>query len=849
MTLIQDVRYALRQLRKTPGFTITAVLTLALGIGANAAIFTLVHAVLLRNLPVADPKMLVRVGDQDYCCVNSGARDNGDYSTLSTDTWRLMRQNAPEFEELAAMQAGFEYVPITVRHDGDSAAARSAIGEFVSGNYFRTFGLRPEAGRLLTDTDDVAGAPMTAVMSHEAWQRDYAGDPAVVGSTLWVNTKAVTIAGIAPRGFYGDRLSSTPPDLFLPIETMPAIANEPYVHDPDWQWLYIVGRVRPGTSLPALQQKLSALLRQSFAQTKSFSGGEGKKLLPRAHVVLTPAGGGIQASPNGGMQQQYGSKLNLLMTISGLVLLIACANIANLLLVRGMGRKAEMSLRTALGAMRGRIIRQLLTESVLLSLLSGAAGLLVAYAGTRALLALAFPGAQELPIHAEPSLIVLGFAFGLSLVTGILFGVAPAWIAARTEPADALRSGSRTTTSRASLLQRGLVVLQAALSLILLVGAGLFSQSLYKLEHSDMRLERKNRYMVHINPQAAGYAPTQLEALYRTMEERFHALPGVMKVGISLYTPMEDMNWGTGVRVQGRPDVGADGSASVVRANAEYFDAVGTRVVMGRGISVQDTSTAPAVAVVNQAFVKRFFGGANPIGQHFGHDAGAAGDYQIVGVVEDTTYASVRARDRAMYFLPLMQRPASDKEPIEKDISLYAGAIVLETAAPISKMESLTRTTLAAINPNLALVKFQTFDQQIADRFNDDRMIARLTMLFGGLALLLAAVGLYGVTAYTVALRTAEIGIRMALGAERGSVVTMVMRGAMIQAGIGLAIGIPMALVCVRFVKAQLYEITNADAGVMIFAILTLAAAAGIAGMIPARRAASIDPMRALRVE
>jgi macrolide transport system ATP-binding/permease protein len=842
MTLIQDVRYAVRQLRKTPGFTITAILTLALGIGANAAIFTLVNAMLLRNLPVADPKTLVRIGDDNNCCVNSGTSDNGDYTMFPTATWQLMKKNAPEFEELAAMQAGFGYRPVTVRRNGDAAAARSSMGEFVSGNYFRTFGLRPACGRLLTDPDDVAGAPLTAVMSYQTWQRDYAGDPAVVGGTFWVNTKAVTITGIAPEGFYGDRLSTTPPDYYLPIESMPVVASAPYVHDPDMQWLYIVGRVKPGVSLQALQQKLSALARQSFEHTKPFSDGEGKRALAKAHVVLTPAGGGIQA-----MQEDAASSLHLLMWISGAVLLIACANIANLLLVRGMGRKAEMSLRTALGAMRSRIIQQLLTESIVLSVLSGAAGLLVAYAGARALLMLAFPGAEALPIHANPSLPVLGFAFGLSLLTGVLFGVAPAWIAARTQPADALRSGSRTTTTRASLLQRGLVVVQAALSLVLLVGAGLFAQSLNKLEHSNLRLETKNRYIVHINPQAAGYAPAQLEALYRTMEDRFHALPGVMKVGISAYTPMEDNNWGTGIRVQGQPDPRA--GASIVRVSAEYFDSVGTHVVMGRGIAVQDTPTAPSVAVVNREFVKKFFHGANPIGQHFGNGPESAGDFQIVGVVEDTTYTSVRWKDHSMYFLPLMQRPPSDKSPIEKDMSLFAGAIVLETAAPMNDMESLARRTLSGINPNMTVVKFQTFDAQIADRFNDDRVIARLTELFGALALLLAAVGLYGVTAYTVALRTSEIGIRMALGAERGGVVAMVMRGALIQTLLGLAIGIPVALVCVRFVKAQLYDITSADAKVMAGAILTLAVAACIAGLIPARRAASIDPMQALRVE
>ena len=846
-TLVQDVRYALRQLRKTPGFTATAVLTLALGIGANAAIFTLVNAVLMRNLPVADPKMLVRIGNHNDCCVGSGVQhdrdDDGDYSYFPTATWQLLKKNAPEFEELAAMQAGFGFRPVTVRRDGDHAGARSVMGEFVSGNYFRTFGLRAYSGRLLADADDVDGAPIMAVMSYEAWRRDYAGDASVVGSTFWINTKPVTIAGIAPAGFYGDRLISTPPDFYLPIEAMPVLANAPYVHDPTARWLYLVGRVKPGVNLAALQQKLTGLVRQSFAQTDSFSAGDGKQQLPKIHVVLTPGGGGIQA-----LQEDYASNLKILMTISGLVLLIACANIANLLLARGMNRKAEMSVRTALGAGRGRIVRQLLTESLVLAGVSGIAGLIVAYAGTRMLLALAFPGTQSVPIQASPSLPVLAFACGLSLLTGVLFGVAPAWIAAQADPAEALRSGARTTASGASLLQRGLVVLQAALSLVLLVGAGLFTQSLSKLENSDLKLEAKNRYIVHINPQAAGYSQTQLEALYRLIEERFHAIPGVAKVGISSYTAMEDNNWGSGVVVQGKPNP-HDG-ASVVRVSPEYFDSVGTRVVMGRGVTEKDGPGAPSVAVVNQEFVKRFFKpGENPIGQHFGGSPKSSGDFEIVGVAENTTYTTPRWKDHTMYFLPLMQRPASDKGPIEEDTSLYAGAIVLETSHPLNEMEALARQTLSSINPNMTVVKFQTFDQQIAGIFTDDRMVARLTMLFGALALLLATVGLYGVTAYTVALRTGEIGIRMALGADRGGVVAMVMRGALIQVVLGLAIGIPTALLCVRFVKAQLYEVKSVNASVMLIAVLTLAIAACVAGLIPARRAASTDPAQALRTE
>lgn len=841
-TLMQDLRFALRQLSKTPGFTTTAVLTLALGIGANAAVFTLVNAILLKSLPVAKPENLVKLGDKNMCCVGFGYRNDGDYALFSTAVYEQLKKNAPEFEELAAMQAGFTYRPVVVRRGSTTENARSVMGEFVSGNYFRTFGLAPEVGRLLTDSDDVQGAPFTAVMSYQTWKNDYAADPAVVGSTFFVNTKPVTITGIAPEHFFGDRLTNTPPDFYLPIESMPPLANVTYVHEPDGNWLYMIGRLKPGVSRPQLQAKLSGLMRQVLATGRTYSSEKDKPALARAHLVLSPGGAGIQA-----MQEQYSSHLQLLMWTSGLVLLIACANIANLLLARGMGRKTEMSVRTALGAGRVRIVRQLLTESVLLAGLGGLAGIALAYAGSQMLLALAFPDARNLPIHSSPSAAVLGFACGLSLLTGVLFGVAPAWIAAHAEPADALRSGTRATGG-ASLLQRGLVVVQASLSLVLLVGAGLFVRSLNKLQHADLGLDPTNRYIVHFNPQAAGYSQRQLGELYRAIADQFHAIPGVEKVGIASYTPMEDNNDSWNVQVEGKPDPNL--SSSNIMVSPEYFDSVGTHVLMGRGIGIQDTPTSPTVAVVNQTFVKKLFRpGENPIGQHFGGGQKHIHDWEIVGVVDDTTYTDIRWKDHLMAFYPLLQKSATDTTPIEKDDSLYVGAFVLKTSHPVPDMESITRRTLSQINSNLAVVRFQTFDAQIADQFTNDRMLARLTMLFGVLALLLAMIGLYGVSAYSVARRTPEIGIRMALGAERAKVTTMIMRAALIQAIVGLMIGVPIAWLCVRFVETQLYEVKGVDARVLVTSVLALLVAASTAGFIPARRAASIDPAKALRTE
>ncbi|HEY2470483.1 MAG TPA: ABC transporter permease [Terracidiphilus sp.] len=847
--LLQDLSYAFRQLRKTPGFTATVLLTLALGIGANSAIFTLVNAILLHNLPVTDPKSLVRIGDSDDCCVNGGWRDTDDYSLFATDTYYMFKKNLPEFEELAAMEAGYAWRPITVRRAGPQTVAKSVTGTFVSGNYFRVFGLSPAAGRLFMDSDDTKGAPITAVMSYDAWMQDYAGDPSVVGSAFYINTKPATIIGVAPKGFYGDRIDTNPPKYFLPMNSMDFVSGAPYFTDPDMQWAYVIGRIKPGTSLALLQTKASTLLKQQFAPLKTFTDQRAKEHLPHTHVVLTPGGGGIQ-----NMQDGYKDHLRLLQWIAAMVLLVACANIANLLLVRGMSRRAELSIRSALGAQRSRIVRQLLTESVLLSGVGGLLGLAISYLGAHALLALAFPNQQNMPVNASPSPLVIGFAFALSLVTGVLFGLAPALMAARTQPVESLRSNSRTTAQGASILQRALVILQAALSLVLLVAAGLFAQSLNKAQNVDMRLDATNRYIAHINPQAAGYKNTEVEPLYQTIIDRFHALPGVVKVGLSTYTPMEQNNWGSGVKIQGDPDLNK--GASWVKGTSEYFDSVGTHVVMGRGFTRQDTMNAPPVAVVNQEFVKQFFGKRNPIGHRFGFSGPGPGGrdaaHEIVGVVEDTTYTSVYWKDHAMYFLPLTQRAGNGVDPddtLDKDLSMFAGALVIQTSRPIPGFEKIVGDTLASINPNLTIVKFQTFQQQIDDRFIEERLIARLTSLFGLLALLLAAIGLYGVTAYTVVRRTPEIGIRMALGAARSRVIAGVMRGAMLQTVAGLAIGIPVAVFCVRFVKSQLYDITSVNIPVMSIAIGVLVLAAAIAGIIPARRAASIDPVRALRIE
>ncbi len=844
---MQDIRVAFRQFRKSPGFALTVILTIALGIGANTAIFTLVHAVLLKSLPVVDPKTLYRVGDKDDCCVNGGfLDDDGDFDLFSYELYKHLRDSTPEFEQLAAMQSGQNMM--TVRRGSEPAKAQRS--EYVSGNYFSTFGIGAFGGRMLTPTDDTAGASPAVVMSYQAWQSDYGGDPSIVGSTLYVQGQPATVVGVAPPAFFGDRIRSSPPALWLPLAIEPVIEGQTsLLHVPDSNWLYAVGRVKPGTQIGPLQAKMSTTLRVWLGTREEYTRNGGSTVIPKQHVVITPGGAGIQ-----NLQQETGKGLYLLMAISALVLLVACANVANLLLARGATRKAETSIRMALGAARSRLIRQMLTESVLLACMGGLAGLAVAYAGTRTILALAFPDAVHLPIDASPSLTVLGFAFLLSLITGVVFGIVPAWITSHSDPAEALRGVNRSTRDHAALPQKSLIVFQAALSLVMLVSAGLLTKSLRNMEHQNFGIQTADRYVVHLDPAGAGYTPEKLPALYQALEQRFGAVPAVQSVGLALYSTLEGNNWGEEVFVEGRPDPGpnAHNGSSWDRVSPKFFETVGQPVVRGRGFSDADTITSQKVAVVNQAFVKKFFPKEDPIGRHFGvFEVKFSGSFEIVGVVADAKYTNPRREVRPMYFRPLDQQlvVTEPNEVMAEGRSLYINSITLHFKQPPQNVDTLVRRTLADIDPNLTVIDLRSLDYQVADNFNQERLIARLTILFGALALVLASVGLYGITSYAVARRTSEIGLRMALGADRSNVVRMVLRGAFLQVGVGLALGIPIALIGGHYMADQLYGVRGYDPVSIGIAIVVLAMAAALAGFIPARRAASIEPMEALRSE
>jgi len=847
-TLFQDLRYTLRQLRKAPGFTLTAVITLALGIGANTAIFTLVQGILLRSLPVADPARLYRIGDANNCCIESGfISDNGDFDIFSYDLYQHLKSSAPEFEQLAAMQSAQD--EFTVRRE--NALAKSLRGEFVSGNYFSTLGLGAYAGRPFTESDDTPSAAPATVISYSAWQTEFAADPALVGSTIFIQSKPYAVIGVAPPGFFGDRVSDRPPAFWMSLATEPYLlgANS-ILHNTDSNWLYALGRVRPGTEVGALQAKLSVALRQWLATRPLYTDNGGVGEIPKQHVIIVPGGGGIQI-----LQQQAGSGLKMSMILSSFVLLIACANIANLLLARATARRADMAVRTALGAGRSRLIRQILTESMMLSCIGGVAGLGVAYAGARTILTLVFPDARNMPIEASPSLGVLGFAFLVSLVTGVFFGMVPAWLSSHAQPAEALRGVNRATRDRSSLPQQALVVMQAALSVVLLAGAVLMAKSLANLEHQKFGLATANRYVLHFDPAGAGYTVEGLPALYREMEERFSALPGVAAVGTALYSPLEGNNWSDCVIQQGHPARGPNDKCGATwdRVSSHFLDAIGVPVLRGRGFTDQDTTTSQPVAVVNQTFVKRFFPNEDPLGKPFGIGFQQySGTFEIVGVFADFKMNNPREPARPVFLRPLLQRFTGFREPQMNQAelqSLFMRAMLLNFNAPQQNIEGLIRRTLAGINPDLTVFNLQPFDAQVAGNFDEERLIAQLTSLFGVLALILASVGLYGVMSYMVARRTSEIGVRMALGATRSSVLALVLRGALWQILIGLGLGIPAALLAGHLMAGLLYGVAGYDPLAFVGATLVLGFCAAVAGLIPARRASSIEPMQALRAE
>jgi predicted permease len=854
-TLLQDTRLALRRLRKSPAFTIATILTLALGIGATTSIFALVHAVLMKSLAVSNPNDLYRLGRKTRCCLAGGYSQSHEFSIVSYDLYKYFRDNTAGFAELAAFQADGSYL-FGARRAGSSETAQSFPGEFVSGNYFAMFGIGAYAGRALTASDDRFDAPPAAVMSYRLWQQKYGSDQSVIGSVFNINGKPFTVVGIAPPDFFGDTLRDQPPDFFMPLSTEPLVQGTnswlriPYAH-----WLDLIGRVQPGVKPASLEAQMRVELKQwilSHWQDPEMDSKD-RANLNRQTLYLSPGGAGITS-----MREQYERWLEILLMVSAFVLSIVCANVANLMLVRGIERRQQTSLSVALGARTSRLIRQALTESIVLSLLGGAAGVAAAYAGTRLIIRFAFSthtGFASVPINASPSIPVLLFALAISLLTGVAFGIAPAWMAARVDPIEALRGGNRSTSRQGSFSRKALVVFQAALSLVLLSTSGLLIAALHNLESQDFGFEQDRRTIVNIDPQLAGYRAEQLTPLYRRIEDLLSSIPGVSQVALCWYSPQSGDRWNEPIFAEGHPPPGPndENDSDVDRVTAGYFGVIGNRIVRGRAISEQDTVTSRHVAVVNEAFARKFFNGEDPIGKHFGrNEIRMSRQYEIVGVAKDARYLTTHLDKpiEPFIFLPEAQQDVYPKmDDTERDVHThFLHDIVIVTKPGSSLSEAEVRRAMAGVDPNMPVNFIRTLQDQVSVQFGQQRLIARLTSLFGILSLVLASIGLYGVTAYNAGRRTNEIGLRMALGASRRNVIALVMRGAFVLMVFGLLLGLPLSLAAGRFLGSQLYGASPYDAVVTLCAVAALSFSALIASLIPAVRASFISPLEAERL-
>lgn len=855
--MLADLRDALRQLRKAPGFTATVVITLALGIGATTAIFTLVHQVMLKSLPVANPDELWRIGDKVRCCNWGGYTqgDDGDFSLFSWEAYRNFREHTPEFSDLAALQAGNS--PLGVRRAGSQAQTDTYNGQHVSGNFFHTLGVQPWAGRLMTDADDQQGAPLVAVMSYRIWQTKFASDRSVIGGSFQINGHPFTVIGVTPPGFYGAKLSGWGmPDFWIPITSELVLDGAvSRLKRPNGNYLDLLGRVRPGVNSQALEAKLRVEFHDWLGSHVSDMEPGEKQLWQQQTLHLIPGGAGVAD-----MREQYKDGLRLLLIAAGCVLLVACGNLANLMLARGLKERAQTSVRIALGASRLRLVRKALVESVLLAIIGGVLGIAVAYAGTRLILYLAFEvtGAKNyVPVSPLPSWPVLLFTLAISVLTGIIFGTAPAWMTSHADPVEALRGANRSVGGGRSWAQKSLVIVQATMSLVLLSAAALLGQSLRNLEHQDFGFETQGRYLVSINPTLSTYKPEQMDQLFRRIDDNLRGVPGVRMVAPALYAPMSGDSWNEGIRIKGRPEPPAkeDTSAGWARVVPGFFDTIGAKIVLGRPLNEDDTLNTPNVAVVNEAFVRRFFKDQNPIGQHFGIDRlKYASTYEIVGVARNIRYMTWDYKEPVgpMFWVSEMQAVTSYDDPVFLDGERYSHFlynIILWAPGDPPGMERQVRKAIAQVDPTFVVNDVTAYDKVLDGDFQQQNMIATLTTLFGALGLTLAAVGLYGVMSYSVEQRTNEIGLRMALGANRGHVVGMVLRGAFWQVGIGLGLGIPLAVVAGKLMKDQLFGVKPWDPVMLAVSTVLLAMAALVASVVPARRAAGVEPMVALRSE
>jgi predicted permease len=847
MHLANDIRYAFRQLHRSPGFAITAVLTLALGIGATTAIFSLIYITMLKPLPVKAPAELYKVGRESTCCAASELL--GDWSMFSNELYETLRDHTQGFQgTLATFQAG--QTPLLVHREGDPQASMALLGKLVSGNYFSVLGVPTAMGRGLTPADDQVGAPPVAVISDRMWQRRFGHDPHIVGETLMMNGTASTIVGVTAPGFVGETINADMPELWIPLRQEANFVHEGVMGShPDRYWLDIIGRIAPDAAAAQIDAQLNTELRQWLQSRSAEMQPEEQAQIDRQHTEIASAEPGINI-----VGLVYDGPLKVLMAAAGFVMLIVCANVANLLLVRALAQVHQTSVRMALGASREQLLQQAMVSSVMLALLGCVGAIGVAYAVSSSVLALAFRGVDYVPITARPSPAMLGFAFVTAIATAVLFGVGPAWISTRNNLASVLRAASRTTRSSGTASQRALVIMQAALSVVLLCAAGLLTRSLTKLQQQDFGFQTKDRYVIGIDPALAGYRSAQTNELYQRLKERLMAIPGAERVGIATYAPMSGESRATFTYFPGQPNPSIDsewGEAAWNRVNSDYFASIGARLREGRVFTDADDDHSRKVAVVSEGFARRYLKG-DALGQHFGIDPELRSQFEIVGVVRDIKYRFPDMPTPPLYFLPFRQSTQVFKETRKgwEAQSHFAGNIIVQLhGSTPTAAEAAIRKAIRDVDATLPITAYYTFQELKGIGFIESELLSRLCALFAFIALVLAAIGIYGVTAYSVERRTGEIGIRMALGASRARILREVLMQSLLSCGIGLLVGIPLAYATGRLLSQQLFGVGSFDLPVVTVAVLLLSLSAAAAALLPARRAASIEPMQALRSE
>jgi predicted permease len=832
--ILSDVRFALRNLRRSPLFVLVAVASLALGIGANTAIFTLMDQLMLRLLPVRDPQQLVLISSTGpHIGSNRGTRAS------SYPMYQDFQQKAPAFSYVFCRLN----TALSISFGGET---ERVDGELVSGNYFQALGVQPARGRVFSPEQDdrvYKGHP-SVVLSYQYWATRFASDPSVLGRKILVNNYPMTIVGVSAPGFVGLD-PATSPQIRVPIQMKPLMTpGWDDIGDRRSQWIHTFARLKPGYTVQSAQASLQPLFTQILRdeltrpEMRDISPYLREKFLARK-VVVEPAGNGFSQA-----RRNYATALVVLMCMVGLVLLIACFNVANLLIARAAARQKEIAVRLAVGASRAQLLRQLLVESLLLSTSGGAAGLLLAVAMVRGLLSFLPAGSAPIMLRATPDPRILGFNAALALGTGLLFGLAPALQAMRLDLWSTLKDvvGAVSGTGSSVKLRKGLVIAQVAFSFLLLAGAGLFVKTLANLKHANTGFRNiDNMVTFQVDAALNGYSVPRLQAFYRQALEGIRTLPGVRSAGFAFVPVLAGNEWDSTMSVEGhQAKDGEDMQAFMNGISPGYWQAMGVPLLEGRDFDQRDAGQKITEAIVNRAFATHFFGDKSAVGRRVGFGQGPRSklDMEIVGVVEDSLYEGPREGVHRQAFVPFAQAD-------------YPGAVTfyVRTSMESPAMFHALRSKIAELDPAMPLYEMKTLEQQLDETLSTERLIAILSATFGVLATLLAAIGLYGVMAFVVARRTKEIGLRMALGARRSAVVWMVLKESLLLAGIGLAVGVPGAFLLSRYVSSQLYSVEPTDIRTALAALAILAVVAAAAGFLPARRASTIDPIVALRYE